>query len=41
MAKAPFMWLVNPTNRFAYRDNVHDFFLQNTAHWPLWVVWKS
>ncbi len=41
MAKAPFMWLINPTNRFAYRDNVHDFFLQNTAHWPLWVVWKS
>jgi peptide/nickel transport system substrate-binding protein len=41
MAKAPFMWLINPTNRFAYRDNVHDFFLQNTAHWPLWVAWKS
>ena len=41
MAKAPFMWLINPTNRFAYRDKVHDFCLQNTAHWPLWVVWKS
>jgi peptide/nickel transport system substrate-binding protein len=41
MAKAPFMWLINPTNRFAYRDNVHNFFLQNTAHWPLWVAWKS
>jgi len=41
MEKAPFMWLINPTNRFAYRDNVHDFFLQNTAHWPLWVAWKS
>ncbi len=41
MAEAPFMWLINPTNRFAYRDNVHDFFLQNTAHWPLWVAWKS
>src|SRR5262245_22887544 len=41
MSEAPFMWLVNPTNRFAYRDNVHNFFLQNTAHWPLWVVWKS
>jgi peptide/nickel transport system substrate-binding protein len=41
MAKAPFMWLINPTNRFAYRDNVHDFVVQNTAHWPLWVAWKS
>ena len=41
MAEAPFMWLINPTNRFAYRDNVHNFFIQNTAHWPLWVVWKS
>ena len=41
MAEGPFMWLVNPTNRFAYRDNVHNFFLQNTAHWPLWVAWKS
>jgi peptide/nickel transport system substrate-binding protein len=41
MEKAPFMWLINPTNRFAYRSNVHNFFLQNTAHWPLWVAWKS
>lgn len=41
MEEAPFMWLINPTNRFAYRDNVHGFTVQNTAHWPLWVVWKS
>jgi peptide/nickel transport system substrate-binding protein len=41
MAKGPFLWLINPTNRFAYHDNVHNFFLQNTAHWPLWVAWKS
>ena len=41
MANGPFMWLINPTNHFAYRDNVHDFSVQNTAHWPLWVVWKS
>ncbi len=41
METGPTVWLVNPTNRFAYRDNVHDFFLQNTAHWPLWVAWKS
>jgi peptide/nickel transport system substrate-binding protein len=41
MEEGPHLWLVNPTNRFAYRDNVHGFFIQNTAHWPLWVVWKS
>jgi peptide/nickel transport system substrate-binding protein len=41
MEKGPFIWLINPTNRFAYHDNVHNFFLQNTAHWPLWVAWKS
>jgi len=41
MERGPFIWVVNPTNRYAYRDNVHSFFVQNTAHWPLWVVWKS
>lgn len=41
MANGPFMWLINPTNHYAYRSNVHDFSIQNTAHWPLWVVWKS
>jgi peptide/nickel transport system substrate-binding protein len=41
METGPTAWLINPTNRFAYRDNVHDFIIQNTAHWPLWVVWKG
>jgi peptide/nickel transport system substrate-binding protein len=41
MERGPFMWLVNPTNSYAYHDNVHGFFIQNTAHWPLWVAWKS
>ena len=41
MADGPFMWLINPTNHFAYQNSVHDFSIQNTAHWPLWVVWKS
>jgi peptide/nickel transport system substrate-binding protein len=41
MQTGPIAWLINPANRFAYRDNVHNFFIQNTAHWPLWVVWKS
>jgi peptide/nickel transport system substrate-binding protein len=41
MQTGPVAWLINPANRFAYRDNVHDFIIQNTAHWPLWVVWKS
>jgi len=41
MAEAPFMWLIYPTNHYAYRDQVHNFSVQNTAHWPLWVVWKS
>ena len=41
MQKGPFVWVVNPTNTFAYHKNVHDFFLQPTAHYPLWVAWKS
>lgn len=41
MERGPFLWLINPTNRYGYHDNVHGFFIQNTAHWPLWVVWKS
>ena len=41
MERGPFLWLINPTNRYAFRDNVHNFFVQNTAHWPLWIVWKS
>ena len=41
MDELPVLWLVNPTNRFAYGDHVHDFFIQSTAHYPLWVAWKS
>jgi peptide/nickel transport system substrate-binding protein len=41
MERGPFLWVVNPTNTYAYHDDVHGFFVQNTAHWPLWVVWKS
>ncbi len=41
MERGPVTWVVNPTNTFAFHDNVHNFFVQNTAHWPLWVVWKS
>jgi peptide/nickel transport system substrate-binding protein len=41
MAKGPFVWLVNPTNTFAYHKDIHDLFLQPTAHYPLWVAWKS
>lgn len=41
MERGPYIWVVNPTNRYAFHDNVHDFFLQKTAHWPLWIVWKS
>jgi peptide/nickel transport system substrate-binding protein len=39
--RSPYIWLIDPTNRFAYRDNVHDFSIQPTAHWPLWVAWKG
>ena len=41
LQKGPFVWLVNPTNTFAYNKDVHDLFLQPTAHYPLWVAWKS
>jgi peptide/nickel transport system substrate-binding protein len=41
MQKAPLIWLVYPSNTFAYQKNVHDFFLQPTGHYPLWVAWKS
>jgi peptide/nickel transport system substrate-binding protein len=41
MQKGPFVWVVNPTNTFAFHKDVHDFFLQPTAHYPLWVAWKS
>jgi peptide/nickel transport system substrate-binding protein len=41
MKELPTIWIAYPTNSFAYRNNVHGFFVQNTAHWPLWVVWKS
>jgi peptide/nickel transport system substrate-binding protein len=41
MQKGPFVWVVNPTNTFAYHSDVHDFFLQPTAHYPLWVAWKG
>jgi len=23
------MWLITPTNRYAFHDNVHNFFVQN------------
>jgi peptide/nickel transport system substrate-binding protein len=41
MQKAPLIWLVYPTNTFAYQDDVHNLFLQPTGHYPLWVAWKS
>ncbi|MEO8969468.1 MAG: ABC transporter substrate-binding protein [Solirubrobacteraceae bacterium] len=41
LEKGPFVWVVNPTNTFAYHKNVHDLFLQHTAHYPLWVAWKG
>jgi peptide/nickel transport system substrate-binding protein len=41
MDKLPILWLVNPTNRFAFANDVHDFFIQSTAHYPLWVAWKG
>ncbi len=41
MEKGPFVWVVNPTNTFAYHKDVHDLFLQHTAHYPLWVAWKG
>jgi peptide/nickel transport system substrate-binding protein len=41
MRKAPLIWIVNPSNTFAYQKDVHDFFLQPTAHYPLWVAWKG
>lgn len=41
MERGPYIWLVDPSNRFAYHTNVHNFFVQSTAHWPLWIVWKS
>lgn len=41
MDHGPILWIVNPTNSFGYHDNVHNFFIQNTAHFPLWVAWKS
>jgi peptide/nickel transport system substrate-binding protein len=41
MQVGPFMWIVYPTNSFAYKTSVHDFYIQKTAHWSLWIVWKS
>ncbi len=41
MQQGPYVWVVQPTNRFGYHTYVHDFFVQKTAHWPLWVVWKT
>jgi peptide/nickel transport system substrate-binding protein len=41
MDKLPILWLINPTNRFAFANDVHDFFIQSTAHYPLWVAWKG
>ena len=41
MERGPVLWITNPTNSFAFHNNVHNFFVQNTAHWPLWIVWKS
>ena len=41
MRQAPIIWLVNPSNTFAYQKDIHDFFLQPTAHYALWVAWKG
>jgi peptide/nickel transport system substrate-binding protein len=41
MERGPFMWLIYPTNSFAYRTNVHNFTIKLNAQWPLWTVWKS
>lgn len=41
MQRGPVLWLVSPTNRYAYRDNVHGFRINPVAQWPLWLVWKS
>lgn len=41
MQRGPVLWLVSPTNRYVYRDNVHGFRINPVAQWPLWLVWKS
>jgi ABC-type transport system substrate-binding protein len=41
MQRAPFIWLIDPTNHFAYRTNVHNFTIQSTVHLLLWPVWKG
>jgi peptide/nickel transport system substrate-binding protein len=41
MANGPIMWIVNPSNTFGYRSNVHGFTVDFTAHWDLWTVWKK
>jgi len=41
MREGPFMWLVYPTNAYAFHTNVHNFAIQKTAHYDLWTVWKS
>jgi peptide/nickel transport system substrate-binding protein len=41
MERGPFMWLIYPTNSFAYRTNVHNFTIKKNAQWPLWTVWKG
>lgn len=41
MQELPVLWVVNPTNRFAFANNVHNFFIQSTAHYPLQVAWMS
>lgn len=41
MEKAPLIWLVDPGETFAYQSDVHNFFLNPTGQYPLWVAWKS
>ncbi len=41
MEQGPFMWLVNPTNSYAYHDNVHGFLRHMFKRDWLWVGGKS
>jgi peptide/nickel transport system substrate-binding protein len=41
MQKGPNIWMVNPSNTFGFRKNIHGFTQDFTAHWDLWTVWKG
>jgi peptide/nickel transport system substrate-binding protein len=41
MENGPNIWMVNPSNTFGYRSNIHGFTQDFTAHWNLWTVWKG